>query len=107
MASSGKRHAPASPTAMCIICLKCPSPKASNDIGSDAAHWFQPVIMSMVRCVYVHRYPVYIDAGAYSSSLKQKLVAGSPMLTIKHRCVSLLRPDTCSCITACRPVLVS
>ncbi len=32
------------------------------------------------------RYPVYIDAGAYSSSLKQKLAQGSPLLMVKHRC---------------------
>ncbi len=29
---------------------------------------------------------MYIDAGAYSSNLKQKLAAGSPMLMVMHRC---------------------
>lgn len=33
---------------------------------------------------------MYIDAGAYSSSLKQKLVAGSPMPMVEHRCNFLL-----------------
>jgi hypothetical protein len=34
---------------------------------------------------------VYIDAGAYSSSLKQKLVAGSAMLTIEHECAPFVQ----------------
>lgn len=35
------------------------------------------------------RYPVYMDAGAYSSNLKQKLAAGSPLLVVTHRCCEI------------------
>ncbi len=31
---------------------------------------------------------MYIDAGAYSSNMKQKLAAGSPLVVVMHRCVS-------------------
>jgi hypothetical protein len=48
---------------------------------------------------------VYIDAGAYSSSLKQKLAQGSPLLMVKHRCcrcppLACLWPRTCPSFTA-------